>query len=490
MDMKTSPLSLLNDPSLLKTDALINGKWLAGDVRFDVLDPSTGKKLADVANLSAQAASDAIDAANAAWPAWRKKTGKERHAILMKWFNLLMANQDDLARIMTAEQGKPFAEAKGEVAYGASFVEWFAEEAKRINGQTLPQFDNTRRLLVTKEPIGVCAAITPWNFPLAMITRKVAPALAAGCPVVIKPAELTPLTALAVAELAMRAGIPPGVLNVVTSTHSSDVGKVMCASPIVRHLSFTGSTQVGRILMAQCAPTVKKLALELGGNAPFIVFDDANIDSAVEGAMASKYRNAGQTCVCANRIYVQDAVYEQFVEKFAAKVKTLKVGNGFADGVTTGPLIEDKAVAKVAQHVADALAKGGKLLAGGKKLDGQFFEPTLIGDANADMLCAKEETFGPFAPVFKFKTEQEAIDAANNTEFGLASYFYSRDVGRIFRVAEALEYGMVGINVGVIATEHVPFGGVKQSGLGREGSSHGIEEYVEMKYLCLGDIQA
>ncbi len=489
MDMKTSPLSLLNDPSLLKTDALINGKWIAGDSRFDVLDPSTGRKLADVANLGAQSASDAIDAANAAWPAWRKKTGKERHAILMKWFNLLMANQDDLARIMTAEQGKPFAEAKGEVAYGASFVEWFAEEAKRINGQTLPQFDNNRRLLVTKEPIGVCAAITPWNFPLAMITRKVAPALAAGCPVVIKPAELTPLTALAVAELAMRAGIPPGVLNVVTSTHSSDVGKVMCASPIVRHLSFTGSTQVGRILMAQCAPTVKKLALELGGNAPFIVFDDADIDSAVEGAMASKYRNAGQTCVCANRIYVQDAVYEQFVEKFAAKVKTLKVGNGFAEGVTTGPLIEDKAVAKVAQHVADALAKGGKLLAGGKKLDGQFFEPTLIGDATADMLCAKEETFGPFAPVFRFKNEQEAIDAANNTEFGLASYFYSRDVGRIFRVAEALEYGMVGINVGVIATEHVPFGGVKQSGLGREGSSHGIEEYVEMKYLCVGDIQ-
>ena len=489
MDMKTSPLSLLNDPSLLKTDALINGQWIAGDVRFDVLDPSTGHKLADVANLGAEAASDAIDAANAAWPAWRKKTGKERHAILMKWFNLLMANQDDLARIMTAEQGKPFAEAKGEVAYGASFVEWFAEEAKRINGQTLPQFDNNRRLMVTKEPIGVCAAITPWNFPLAMITRKVAPALAAGCPVVIKPAELTPLTALAAAELAMRAGIPPGVLNVVTSTHSSDVGKVMCASPIVRHLSFTGSTQVGRILMAQCAPTVKKLALELGGNAPFIVFDDADIDSAVEGAMASKYRNAGQTCVCANRIYVQDAVYDQFVEKFAVKVKTLKVGNGFAEGVTTGPLIEDKAVAKVAQHVADALAKGGKLLAGGHKLNGQFFEPTLIGDATADMLCAKEETFGPFAPVFRFKNEQEAIDAANNTEFGLASYFYSRDVGRIFRVAEALEYGMVGINVGVIATEHVPFGGVKQSGLGREGSSHGIEEYVEMKYLCVGDIQ-
>ena len=488
MDMKTSPISLLNDPTLFKTDALINGQWVKGSARFDVLDPATGLKLADVADLGAQSATDAIAAANAAWPAWRKKTGKERHAILMKWFALLMANQDDLARIMTAEQGKPFLEAKGEIAYGASFVEWFAEEAKRINGETLPQFDNNRRLMVIKEPIGVCAAITPWNFPLAMITRKVAPALAAGCPVVIKPAELTPLTALAAAELAIRAGIPAGVLNVVTSTHSSDIGKVLCDSPIVRHLSFTGSTAVGRILMAQCAPTVKKLALELGGNAPFIVFDDANIDSAVEGAMASKYRNAGQTCVCANRIYVQDGVYDQFVEKFAVKVKGLKVGNGFEEGVTTGPLIEGKAVAKVAQHLADALAKGGKLLAGGKKLDGQFFEPTLVGDATADMLCAKEETFGPFAPVFRFKAEQEAIDAANNTEFGLASYFYSRDIGRIYRVAEALEYGMVGVNVGVIATEHVPFGGVKQSGLGREGSRHGMEEYLEMKYLCVGDI--
>jgi len=489
MDMKTAPLSLLNDPSLLKTDALINGQWIEGSARFDVNDPSTGQKLADVANLGPQDAEAAIAAANAAWPAWRKKTGKERHAILMKWFDLLIANADDLGRILTAEQGKPFAEAKGEIVYGASFVEWFAEEAKRVNGETLPQFDNNRRLMVIKESIGVCAAITPWNFPLAMITRKVAPALAAGCPVVIKPAELTPLTALAAAELAIRAGVPAGVLNVVTSTHAADIGKVLCASPIVRHLSFTGSTAVGRILMAQCAPTVKKLALELGGNAPFIVFDDADIDSAVDGAMASKYRNAGQTCVCANRIYVQDGVYDQFVEKFTAKVKTLKVGNGFAEGITTGPLIEDKAVAKVAQHVADALAKGGKLLAGGNKLDGQFFEPTLIGDATADMLCAKEETFGPFAPVFRFKAEQEAIDAANNTEFGLASYFYSRDVGRIFRVAEALEYGMVGINVGVLATEHVPFGGIKQSGLGREGSSHGMDEYIEMKFLCLGDIQ-
>ena len=490
MDMKTAPLSLLNDPTLLKTDALINGHWVKGSSRFDVHDPATGHKLVDVANLGPQDAEAAIAAANTAWPAWRNKTGKERSIILRKWFDLLMANQEDLGRLMTAEQGKPFAEAKGEVAYGASFVEWFAEEAKRVNGETLPQFDNSRRLMVIKQPIGVCAAITPWNFPLAMITRKVAPALAAGCPVVIKPAELTPLTALAAAELAIRAGIPAGVLNILTadSDNSIAIGKVICASDTVRHISFTGSTEVGRILMAQSAPSIKKLSLELGGNAPFIVFDDADIDSAVEGAMASKYRNAGQTCVCANRIYVQDAVYDEFVQKFAAKVKALKVGNGFDDGVVQGPLIENAAVEKVERHVQDAIAKGGKVLAGGHKLNGQFFEPTVIAEARADMLCAREETFGPFAPVFRFKHDQEAIDAANNTEFGLASYFYSRDIGRIYRVSEALEYGMVGINVGIIATEHVPFGGVKQSGLGREGSHHGMEEYLEMKYLCLGDI--
>ncbi|OOG49707.1 NAD-dependent succinate-semialdehyde dehydrogenase [Polaromonas sp. C04] len=490
MDMKTAPLSLLKDPSLLKTDALVNGQWLKGASRFDVLDPATGRKLADVANLGAQDAEAAIAAANAAWPAWRSQTAKQRHAILMNWFQLLMANQDDLGRLMTAEQGKPLAEAKGEVAYGASFVEWFAEEAKRVNGETLAQYDNNRRVIVLKQPIGVCAAITPWNFPLAMITRKVAPALAAGCPVVIKPAELTPLTALAAAELAVRAGIPAGVLNMLSAdgANSIAIGKVLCASDVVRHLSFTGSTEVGRILMAQSAPTVKKLSLELGGNAPFIVFDDADIDSAVEGAMASKYRNAGQTCVCSNRFYVQDGVYDEFVQKFSAKVKQLKVGNGFEDGVVQGPLIEDAAVDKVARHVADAVAKGGRVQVGGHKLQGQFFEPTVVSEATADMLCAREETFGPFAPVFRFKAEQEAIAAANNTEFGLASYFYSRDVGRIFRVAEALEYGMVGINAGVISTEHVPFGGVKQSGLGREGSSHGMEEYVEMKYLCLGDI--
>ena len=490
MDMKTSPLAQLNDPSLLKTDGLINGQWVKGGARFDVHDPATGQKLADVANLGPADAEAAIAAANAAWPAWRNKTAKERSIILRKWFDLLMAHQDDLGRILTAEQGKPYAEARGEIAYGASFVEWFAEEAKRVNGETLPQFDNNRRLMVLKQPIGVCAAITPWNFPLAMITRKVAPALAAGCPVVIKPAELTPLTALAAAELALRAGIPAGVLNVLSADadNSIAVGKVLCASDVVRHLSFTGSTEVGRILMAQCAPTVKKLSLELGGNAPFIVFDDADIDSAVEGAFASKYRNAGQTCVCSNRLYVQEGVYDAFVAKFAAKVKTAKVGNGFEDGVNQGPLIEEAALQKVQRHVDDAVAKGARVVAGGKRLAGQFFEPTVVADATADMLCAREETFGPFAPVFKFKTEQEAVDAANNTEFGLASYFYSRDIGRIYRVAEALEYGMVGINVGILATEHVPFGGVKQSGLGREGSHHGMDDYVEIKYLCLGDV--
>jgi succinate-semialdehyde dehydrogenase / glutarate-semialdehyde dehydrogenase len=494
MDMKTSPLAQLNDPSLFKSDALINGQWVAGNNRFAVHDPATGQHLADVANLGPADAEAAIAAANKAWPAWRAKTAKERSAILRKWFDLLMANQDDLGRLMTAEQGKPLAEAKGEVAYGASFVEWFAEEAKRVNGETLPQFDNNRRLMVLKQPIGVCAAITPWNFPLAMITRKVAPALAAGCPVVIKPAELTPLTALAAGELAIRAGIPAGVLNIITADadNSIAVGKVICASDTVRHLSFTGSTEVGRILMAQCAPTVKKMSLELGGNAPFIVFDDADIDSAVEGAFASKYRNAGQTCVCSNRFYVQEGVYDQFVEKFAAKVRTAKVGNGFEDGVNQGPLIEDAAVEKVERHVADAVAKGGRVVVGGKRLPGvgaQFFEPTVVADATGDMLCAREETFGPFAPVFKFKTEQEAVDAANATEFGLASYFYSRDIGRIYRVGEALEYGMVGINVGILATEHVPFGGVKQSGLGREGSHFGMDDYVEVKYLCIGDIQ-
>ncbi|MBK7530332.1 NAD-dependent succinate-semialdehyde dehydrogenase [Piscinibacter sp.] len=490
MDMKTSPLATLADPTLLKTNALINGEWVAGNSRFAVNDPATGLKLADVANLGAAETEAALQAANKAWPAWRAKTAKERAAILMKWFHLLHQHADDLARIMTAEQGKPLAEAKGEVGYGASFIDWFAEEARRVYGETIPTTDNNKRYLVIKQAMGVCAAITPWNFPIAMITRKVAPALAAGCPVVIKPAEQTPLSALAVAELALRAGMPAGVLNVITADgdNSIAVGKVLCASDIVRHLSFTGSTEVGRILAAQCAPTIKKLSLELGGNAPFIVFDDADIDSAVEGAMVSKYRNAGQTCVCANRLYVQDKVYDAFVAKLAEKAKGIKVGNGFEAGVNQGPLIDDQATAKVERHVADAVSKGAKVVVGGTKMGDRFYTPTVLANVTGDMLCAKEETFGPVAPVFRFKTEEEVIAAANNTEFGLASYFYSRDIGRIFRVGEALEYGMVGVNTGLISTAEVPFGGVKQSGLGREGSHHGIDDYVEIKYLCLGDI--
>lgn len=493
MDMTTNPLDQLQDTSLLKTHALINGQWIKGDTTFAVTDPATGFTLAKVANLGAPEAEQAIAAANAAWGPWKTKTAKERSLLLRRWFDLLVAHTEDLARLMTAENGKPLAESRGEVAYGASFVEWFAEEAKRINGETLPQFDNNRRLLVLRQSIGVCAAITPWNFPLAMITRKVAPAIAAGCPVVIKPAEQTPLTALAAAELALRAGIPAGVINIITAdaANSMAIGKVLCASDVVRHISFTGSTEVGRILMAQSAPTIKKMSLELGGNAPFIVFDDADIDSAVEGAFASKYRNAGQTCVCSNRIYVQEGVYEAFTHQFAAKVRTAKIGHGFEDGVNQGPLIEPSAVDKVERHVQDAIAKGGRVLTGGKRYPlgaGQFFEPTVVVDATPDMLCATEETFGPFAPIFRFTTEQEVVEAANQTVFGLASYFYTRDIGRIFRVSEALECGMVGVNVGVLATEHVPFGGVKQSGLGREGSHHGIDDYVEIKYVCVGDI--
>jgi len=491
MDSKTSPLAALNDASLFKTDALINGEWVAGSRRFDVIDPATGAKLADVANLGASEAEAAIAAANAAWPIWRSKTAKERAAILMKWFHLLVQHADDLARIMTAEQGKPLAEARGEVIYGASFVDWFAEEAKRIYGETIPSTDNNKRFVVIKQSVGVCAAITPWNFPIAMITRKVAPALAAGCTVVIKPAEQTPLSALAVAELAQRAGMPAGVLNVLTADADSsiEIGKVLCASDIVRHLSFTGSTEVGRILMRQCAPTIKKLSLELGGNAPFIVFEDADLDSAVEGAMISKYRNAGQTCVCANRLYVQESVYDEFVAKLAVKAGAIKVGGGFEPGVTQGPMIDDQALKKVEAHVADALAKGARVVVGGSRQGERFYTPTVLADVTSNMLCAREETFGPVAPVFKFKTEAEVIALANDTEFGLASYFYSRDVGRVFRVGEALEYGMVGINTGLISVAEVPFGGVKQSGLGREGSHHGIDDYVELKYLCLGDIQ-
>ena len=491
MTDQSHPISQLADAALLKTAAYINGAWINGEDTFDVHDPATGKTIASVANLTQQAAGIAIDAANKAWPLWRDKTAKERAAILMEWYRLQMLHADDLARIMTAEQGKPLAEAKGEVAYGASFVEWFAEEGRRIYGETIPSTDQNRRLLVLKQPIGVCAAITPWNFPIAMITRKVAPALAAGCTVVIKPAEQTPLSALALAELAHRAGLPAGVLNVLTadSQRSIEIGKLLCSSDTVRHLSFTGSTEVGRILAAQCAPTIKKISLELGGNAPFIVFDDADIDSAVEGAMISKYRNAGQTCVCANRFYVQESVYEKFVEKFAAKAKAIRVGNGFEPGVQQGPMIDEQALEKIELHVSDALSKGAKLVTGGQREGERAYQPTVLSHVTSEMRCAREETFGPVAPVFSFKTEEEAIALANNTEFGLASYFYSRDIGRIFRVGEALEYGMVGINTGLISTAEAPFGGVKQSGLGREGSHHGIEDYVEMKYLCLGDIK-
>ena len=490
MTQSSSPLAALKDPSLLKLDALINGEWVAGSSRFDVTDPATGATLASVPRLGAAETEAAIAAANAAWPAWRAKTAKERAAILMKWHALMIENADDLARIMTAEQGKPLAEARGEVVYGASFIEWFAEEAKRVYGETIPTTDPNKRFVILKQAIGVCAAITPWNFPIAMITRKVAPALAAGCPVVIKPAEQTPLSALACAELAQRAGLPAGVLNIVTGDADSsiEIGGVLCASDTVRHLSFTGSTEVGRILMKQCAPTIKKMSLELGGNAPFIVFDDADIDSAVEGTMISKYRNAGQTCVCANRLYVQDKVYDQFVEKLAAKVAAIRVGNGFEAGINQGPLIDEGAFAKVESHVADALAKGARLVTGGQRIGERFYTPTVLADVTADMLCATEETFGPVAPIFRFSTEAEVVAAANATEFGLASYFYSRDIGRIFRVGEALEYGMVGINTGLISVAEVPFGGVKQSGLGREGSHHGIDDYVEVKYLCISDI--
>ncbi len=490
-----SALAPLRDPSLLKTQALIGGRWVDAAERVAVHDPATGALLAEVPRQGAADAERAIEAAASAWEGWRRQTARQRATVLRRWFDLLLQHADDLALIMTAEQGKPLAEAKGEVVYGASFVEWFAEEAKRIYGETIPSPDPSKRLVVLRQPIGVCAAITPWNFPLAMITRKVAPALAAGCPVVIKPAEQTPLTALAAAELAQRAGMPPGVLNMLTSdaAGSVQIGKVLCASDVVRHLSFTGSTEVGRILMAQSAPTVKKLSLELGGNAPFIVFDDADIDAAVEGAMQSKYRNAGQTCVCANRLYVQRGVYEPFVERLARRVAELKVGPGTSAGVQIGPLIDQQGLDKVRRHVDDALARGARLLTGGKVIEqgaGRYFEPTVLADADASMLCAREETFGPVAPVFAFDTEEQAIAAANATEFGLAAYFYSRDVARVTRVGEALEYGIVGVNTGLISNEVAPFGGVKQSGLGREGSHHGIDEYLELKYLCVGGIGA
>ena len=488
------PAFPLKDPKLLRSQCYLDGQWVDADSRktFSVDNPATGDTLALVPDMGIAETRRAIEAADRAWPAWRAKTAKERAAILRKWFDLMMANQEDLAQILTAEQGKPLAEARGEIAYGASFVEWFAEEGKRAYGDVIPTHQADKRVLVIKQPIGVSAMITPWNFPNAMITRKAAPALAAGCTVVIKPAEQTPLSALAMAELGERAGIPKGVLNVVTGCVDSApvIGKELCANPTVRKLSFTGSTEVGRILMRQSADTIKKLSLELGGNAPFIVFDDADLDAAVEGAIASKYRNAGQTCVCANRMYVQDGVYDAFAAKLAEKVKGFKVGPGTDTDVVIGPLIDEQGMKKVEQHVADALGKGAKVVLGGKRHEkgGLFFQPTVLTGVTPDMIVSFEETFGPVAPLIRFKTEEDAIRLANNTEFGLSGYFYSRDIGRIFRVAEQMEVGIVGANVGIISTEIAPFGGVKQSGLGREGSKYGIEEYLEVKYILIGGI--
>lgn len=481
----------LSDPKLFRQQCFINGNWAdaASGETIDVTNPATGEVLGTVPKMGADETRQAIEAANAAWPAWRAKTSKERAAILRKWFELMMANQDDLGMLMTAEQGKPLAEAKGEVGYAASFLEWFAEEGKRIYGDTIPQHGADKRIIVTKEPVGVVAAITPWNFPAAMITRKAGPALAAGCPIVIKPATETPFSALAMAELADRAGMPAGIVNVITGA-SREIGGELTGNPIVRKLTFTGSTEVGKILLKQCADTVKKVSMELGGNAPFIVFDDADVDAAVLGAMASKYRNTGQTCVCANRIYVQEGVYDEFVEKFSAAANAMAIGDGLKGETQQGPLINMAAVEKVEEHIADAMEKGARIVTGGKRheLGGTFFEATIVADASQDMKFAKEETFGPLAPVFKFKEEYEAIQWANDTEFGLASYFYSRDIGRIWRVSEALEYGIVGINEGIISTEVAPFGGVKESGMGREGSKYGIDDYLEMKYLCMGGI--
>ena len=485
------PALNLKDPKLFREQCYIDGAWVAADSKktFPVDNPASGEIIGNVPDMGVAETKRAIEAADKAWPAWRAKTAKERAAILRKWFDLMMANQDDLGLILTSEQGKPLAEAKGEIAYGASFVEWFAEEAKRIYGDVIPQHQADKRILVLKQPIGVSAMITPWNFPNAMITRKAAPALAAGCTVVIKPAEQTPFSALAMAELAERAGIPKGVFNVITGD-APTIGKEMCANPTVRKVSFTGSTEVGRILMRQSADTIKKLSLELGGNAPFIVFDDADLDAAVEGAIASKYRNAGQTCVCANRIYVQDTVYDAFAAKLAEKVKEFKVGIGTEAGVIIGPLIDQQGMKKVEEHVADATAKGAKVMLGGKahSRGGLFFEPTILTGVTQQMRVSNEETFGPVAPLYRFKTDDEAIAMANATEFGLAGYFYSRDIGRVFRAAEQMETGMVCVNSGILSTEVAPFGGVKQSGLGREGSKYGIEEYLEVKYLLLGGI--
>jgi succinate-semialdehyde dehydrogenase / glutarate-semialdehyde dehydrogenase len=493
MTTRTTSGVQLHDARLFRQACYVDGAWLESSPHgvIEVDNPATAEIIGTVPKLGRAETRQAIDAAARAFPAWRKKTAKERAAVMRRWFDLMIANQDDLARLMTTEQGKPLTESKGEVVYAASFLEWFGEEAKRVYGDTIPPHQSDKRIVVVKEPIGVVACITPWNFPLAMITRKAGPAIAAGCTVVLKPASQTPFSALALAELAERAGLPQGVLNVVTGP-ATEIGPELTSNPTVRKLSFTGSTQIGKVLMAECASTVKKLSLELGGNAPFIVFDDADLDAAVEGAIMSKYRNTGQTCVCANRLLVQDAVYDAFASKLAAAVRKLTPAPGLEPGATQGPLIDDRAIEKVESHISDATAKGARVLVGGKRhaLGGRFFEPTILTDVTPAMVVAREETFGPVAPLFRFKDEGEAIALANDTEFGLAAYFYGRDIGRIWRVAEALEYGIVGINTGLISTEVAPFGGMKESGLGREGSKYGIEEFLEIKYLCMGGIGA
>jgi succinate-semialdehyde dehydrogenase / glutarate-semialdehyde dehydrogenase len=481
----------LNDPGLFRQADYVNGEWIAArsGVTIDVDNPASGEIIGTVPKLGAAETREAIEAADRALPAWREKTAKERAAVLRRWYDLMIENQEDLACLMTIEQGKPLVESRGEVVYAAGFLEWFGEEAKRVYGDTIPGHQPDKRIVVIKQPIGVVACITPWNFPLAMITRKAGPAIACGCTVVLKPASQTPFSALALAELGERAGIPKGVFNVVTG-NASEIGGELTASPIVRKLSFTGSTAVGKLLMQQCAATVKRVSLELGGNAPFIVFDDADLDAAVDGAIASKYRNTGQACVCVNRIYVQDGVYDVFAAKLAEAVKKLKPAPGLEPGATQGPLIDDRAVAKVEEHIEDALAKGARVMVGGGRhaLGGRFFEPTVLADVTQAMIVSREETFGPVASLFRFQTEEHAVALANDTEFGLAAYFYGRDIARVWRVAEALESGMIGINTGLISTEVAPFGGVKESGLGREGSKYGIEEFLEVKYLCLGGI--
>ncbi|MEQ9641320.1 MAG: NADP-dependent succinate-semialdehyde dehydrogenase [Alphaproteobacteria bacterium] len=481
----------LNDPKLFRQQCRIGGEWCDADdgATIPVNNPATREDIGTVPQMGTKETRRAIEAANAALPAWRAKTAGERAGILRRWNDLMLEHADDLAMLMTVEQGKPLAESKGEVVYAASFIEWFAEEGKRLYGDTIPTHDPTKRIVVIKEPVGVCVAITPWNFPAAMITRKAGPALAAGCTMVVKPATATPYTALAIADLAERAGVPDGVFSVLTGK-SSEIGAEMTSNPIVRKLSFTGSTEIGKQLMEACAGTVKRLSLELGGNAPFIVFDDADLDAAVEGAMGSKFRNTGQTCVCANRLLVQDGVYGAFAEKLATAVAAMKVGDGTEDGVAQGPLIDMNAVLKVQEHVDDALGKGARVVVGGSRheLGGTFYQPTVLADVTPDMACAREETFGPLAPLFRFTEEAEAIRMANDTEFGLAAYFYSRDIGRCWRVSEGLEYGMVGVNTGIISTAVAPFGGMKESGIGREGSHQGIDEYVEVKYLCMGDV--